>query len=86
VAGSASGDRFPLLPFAGGLAGAALLLGTGGAYLALTAGYDNDLGSLSRVPLPQLTVILAGLPLVAATGGWLLAGRQPPALARQPLE
>jgi putative ABC transport system permease protein len=62
------------------------LLGTGGAYLALTAGYDNDLGSLSRVPLPQLTVILAGLPLVAATGGWLLAGRQPPALARQPLE
>jgi putative ABC transport system permease protein len=62
------------------------LLGTGGAYLALTAGYDNDLGSLSRVPLPQLTVILAGLPLVAATGGWLLAGRQPPALAHQPLE
>jgi hypothetical protein len=57
------------------------LLGTGGAYLALTAGYDNDLGSLSRVPLPQLMVILAGLPLVAATGGWLLAGRQPPALA-----
>jgi hypothetical protein len=30
--------------------------------------------------------MLAGLPLVAATGGWLLAGRQPPALARQPLE
>jgi putative ABC transport system permease protein len=28
----------------------------------------------------------AGLPLVAATGGWLLAGHQPPALARQPLE
>jgi putative ABC transport system permease protein len=70
----------------GALALLGALLGTGGAYLALTAGYDNDLGSLSRVPLPQLTVILAGLPLVAATGGWLLAGRQPPALARQPLE
>jgi putative ABC transport system permease protein len=70
----------------GALALLGSLLGTGGAYLALTAGYDNDLGSLSRVPLPQLTVILAGLPLVAATGGWLLAGRQPPALARQPME
>jgi putative ABC transport system permease protein len=70
----------------GALALLGALLGTGGAYLALTAGYDNDLGSLSRVPLPQLAVILAGLPLVAATGGWLLAGRQPPALARQPLE
>lgn len=70
----------------GALALLGALLGTGGAYLALTAGYDNDLGSLSRAPLPQLTVILTGLPLVAATGGWLLAGRQPPALARQPLE
>jgi putative ABC transport system permease protein len=70
----------------GALALLGALLGTGGAYLALTAGYDDDLGSLSHVPLPQLTVILAGLPLVAATGGWLLAGRQPPALARQPLE
>jgi putative ABC transport system permease protein len=70
----------------GALALLGALLGTGGAYLAMTAGYDNDLGSLSRVPLPQLAVILAGLPLVAATGGWLLAGRQPPDLARQPLE
>ena len=70
----------------GALALLGALLGTGGAYLALTAGYDNDLGSLSRVPLPQLTVILAGLPLVAATAGWLLAGRQPPALALHPLE
>ena len=70
----------------GALALLGALLGTGGAYLALTAGYDNDLGSLSRVPLLQLTLIHAGLPLVAATGGWLLAGREPPALARQPLE
>jgi hypothetical protein len=27
-----------------------------------------------------------GLPLAATTGGWLLAGREPPAIARQPLE
>jgi putative ABC transport system permease protein len=70
----------------GALALLGALLGTGGAYLALTAGYDDDLGSLSQVPLPQLTIILAGLPLAAATGGWLLAGRQPPTLTRQLLE
>jgi putative ABC transport system ATP-binding protein len=29
---------------------------------------------------------LAGLPLVAAAGGWLLGGRRPSAIARQPLE
>ena len=34
----------------GALALLGALLGTGGAYLALTAGYDDDLGSLSRIP------------------------------------
>jgi len=31
-------------------------------------------------------VLLLGLPLLAAVAGWLLAGRQPPVLARQPIE
>jgi putative ABC transport system permease protein len=62
------------------------LLGAIGAYLALIAGYDNDLGALSRVPVAHLTITLIGLPLTAAATGWLLAGREPPALARQPLE
>ena len=62
------------------------LLGTAGAYLALIAGYHNDLGALSRVPVVHLTVTLVGLPLTAAAAGWLLAGHEPPALARQPLE
>jgi putative ABC transport system permease protein len=61
------------------------LLGATGAYLALLAGYHNDLGALSRVPLRHLTVTLIGLPLTAAAVGWLLAGREPPTLARQPL-
>jgi len=34
----------------------------------------------------DLLAVLAGLPLVAAVGGWLLAGRQPQVIARQPLE
>jgi len=34
----------------------------------------------------DLLLILVGLPLIAAVGGWLLAGRPPPAISRQPLE
>jgi putative ABC transport system permease protein len=70
---------------AGALALLGVLLGATGAYLALLAGYHNDLGTLSRVPLLHLTVTVVGLPLTAAAVGWLLAGREPPALARQPL-
>jgi putative ABC transport system permease protein len=62
------------------------LLGATGAYLALAAGYHNDLGALGRVPVAHLAVTLVGLPLTAAAAGWLLAGREPPSLARQPLE
>jgi putative ABC transport system permease protein len=69
----------------GALALLGALLGATGAYLALLAGYHDDLGTLSRVPLLHLTVTVVGLPLTAAAVGWLLAGREPPALARQPL-
>ena len=70
----------------GALALLGVLLGAVGAYLALTAGYHDDLGALRRVPIGHLAVMLAGLPLAAAAAGWLLAGREPPALARQPME
>jgi putative ABC transport system permease protein len=70
---------------AGALALLGVLLGATGAYLALLAGYHDDLGTLSRVPLLHLTVTVVGLPVTAAAVGWLLAGREPPALARQPL-
>jgi putative ABC transport system permease protein len=33
-----------------------------------------------------LVWILVGMPLIAVAGSWLLAGREPPAIARQPLE
>jgi putative ABC transport system permease protein len=70
----------------GALALLGVLLGAIGAYLALIAGYHSDLGALGRVPVGHLTVTLVGLPVTAAAAGWLLAGREPPALARQPLE
>jgi putative ABC transport system permease protein len=63
-----------------------VLLGAAGAYLALIAGYNDDLGALGRVPVAHLAVTVIGLPLAAAAVGWLLAGREPSALARQPLE
>jgi hypothetical protein len=34
----------------------------------------------------DLTVTAVGLPLVAALAGWLLAGREPPSIARHPLQ
>jgi putative ABC transport system permease protein len=38
------------------------------------------------VPVVDLVLILVGLPVLAAAGGWLLAGREPAGIARQPLE
>ena len=71
---------------AGALALLGALLGVAGAYLALTAGYRSDLASLNRMPVLDLTVTAIGLPLLAALAGWLLAGREPPSIARQPLQ
>jgi putative ABC transport system permease protein len=70
----------------GALALLGVALGGAGAYLALLAGYHDDLGALGRVPVAHLAVTVAGLPLTAAAAGWLLAGREPPNLARRPLE
>jgi putative ABC transport system permease protein len=71
---------------AGALALLGALLGTGGAYAALLAWHRSNLHPLTNIPVVNLVVIVAALPLIAASGGWLLAGREPPAIARQPLE
>ena len=42
--------------------------------------------SAGGVPITDIVILLIGLPLVAAVGGWLFAGREPPAIARQPIE
>lgn len=55
-------------------------------YLVLIAWHRSDLGTLSNVPVVNLLLIVVGLPLAAAAGGWLLAGREPPAIARRPLD
>jgi putative ABC transport system permease protein len=71
---------------AGALALLGAILGTAGAYAALLAWHRSDLSPLGRVPIINLVVILAGLPVIATTAGWLLAGGEPPLIARRPLE
>ena len=67
-----------------GLLGA--LLGVAGAYIVLSATYYDDLGYLSDVPVLYLALAIVGVPLAAAAAGWLLAGREPPAIARAVIE
>jgi len=71
---------------AGALAVLGALLGVAGAYLALAATYIDDLGYLSRIPVLSLAFIVVGVPLIAAAAGWLLAGREPAAIARPVIE
>jgi putative ABC transport system permease protein len=68
-----------------GLLGA--ILGTAGAMIAGMAWSHSGLsGTAGGVPPSDFLILLIGLPVVAAIGGWLFAGREPPAVARQPLE
>ena len=71
---------------AGGLALLGAILGTAGAYLGFTAGFVHDLGKLTPIPVLHLAVIAIGLPMIATLAAWLVAGREPTNLARQPIE
>jgi putative ABC transport system permease protein len=75
---------------AGALALAGAVTGLFCGYLAAIGFFRTNqldgLSSLGSIPVANLLLILVGLPLVAVIAGWLLAGRQPPVIARQPLE
>jgi len=74
--------------FALALGGA--VLGTVAAYVAAIGyAWDNSLdglSGLSSVPARQLLFLVVGMPVIAAVVGWLLAGREPSVISRQPLE
>jgi putative ABC transport system permease protein len=74
---------------AGALALLGAVLGTLAGYVACIAySWDNPLDGLSElsaVPTGNLLIILVGMPLIAAAAGWLLAGREPSAIAHQPI-
>jgi putative ABC transport system permease protein len=75
---------------AGALGFTGAVLGTVVAYIAAIAySFDNHLdglGSLKNIPTTNLLIILIGMPLVAAAVGWLVAGREPTAISRQPMQ
>jgi putative ABC transport system permease protein len=68
-----------------GLLGA--ILGLAGAVIAGLAWAHGSLSAMfGDVPVTAVLILLLGLPLLAAAGGWLFAGREPPEVARQPIE
>ena len=87
AAGATPGIRRTLTATtAGALALLGAILGAAGAYVVLLALYHDDLGYLSDVPVLYLGLAIIGVPLAAAAAGWLVAGREPPAIARMAIE
>ena len=68
----------------------AALVGIVGGYIAAIAFFRSNsldgLSELTSIPVTNLLVIAVGMPLAATVLGWLLAGRDPAGVARQPLE
>jgi putative ABC transport system permease protein len=67
------------------------VLGTFAGYAAVVGWLrDNSLNggisALGNVPVTNLLVLLIGTPIAAAAIAWLLAGREPAAMAHQPIE
>jgi putative ABC transport system permease protein len=72
---------------AGVLALLGAALGTAAGFLAsLSWAHSSIVFTLGNVPWPDIGLLLIGMPLIATAGGWLLGGRQPAAIARQPLD
>jgi putative ABC transport system permease protein len=74
---------------AGALALIGAVAGIVAAYIAAIGFFRTSqldtLSSLTSIPVANLLLILAGMPLIAVLGGWLLAGREPSAIGRRPL-
>jgi len=72
---------------AGAIALLGAALGTVAALLASLAwAHSSITGTFSNVPWSDIGLLVIGMPLIAAAAGWLLGGRAPSAVARQPLE
>ena len=75
---------------AGALAFTGAVVGIIGGYLAAIGFFRSNsldgLSSLTSIPVTNLLLILVGMPIAATVLGWLLGGRDPAGIARQPLE
>jgi putative ABC transport system permease protein len=88
AAGASSGIRRTIVSATAGVIGLlGALLGTAAATIAALAWAKSSPSAIfGGIPAIDFLLILVGLPVVAAVGGWLLAGRNPSDIARQPLE
>jgi putative ABC transport system permease protein len=76
---------------AGALGFLGALLGTVGGYIGLIGwirgnSLNGGIAALGNVPVADLLLILLAMPAFAALVAWLFAGREPAAIARQPIE
>lgn len=76
---------------AGALALAGAVLGTAAGYVACISWFRSNpqnggFAALASTPTANLLILLLGMPLLAAAAGWLFGGRQPAAMAHQPVE
>ncbi len=76
---------------AGALGFLGALLGTVGGYIAMIGwlrgnSLNGGIGALGNVPVDDLLLMLLAMPAFAAVVGWCFAGREPAAIAHQPIE
>ena len=76
---------------AGALGFVGAVLGAVAGYIALagwfrSSQFNGGLSTLAHVPWFNLFLLVIAMPLAAAAVGWLLAGREPSAIAIRPLE
>ena len=67
------------------------LLGTLGGYVGMIGwirsnSINGGISALGNVPTANLLELLIAMPLAAAVVAWLLAGREPTAIAHRPIE
>lgn len=72
---------------AGALGLLSSVLGTVVAYVGIVCYFQDTLSAqMHNVPVTDLLLIVVGIPVAAAVGGWVFAGREPRSIGRQALE
>jgi putative ABC transport system permease protein len=86
--GASRGVRRTIVGATAGVIGVlGAVMGTAAAAIATVAwAKSSPSATFGGIPAIDFLLILVGLPTVAAVGGWLLGGRDPAAIARQPLD